>query len=67
MCTTVHGACVRVRACVCVRDSPMAWYLGDIVVGWCSTRISASNSQDACGLSLGDTITMPFLMVERLI
>lgn len=46
---------------------PMAWYLGDIVVGWCNTRISASNSQVACGHSLGETITMPFLMEERLI
>ena len=47
--------------------SPMAWYLGDIVVGWCRTRISASNSQVACGISFGDTITMPFLIDERLI
>lgn len=31
----------------CRGDSPMAWYLGDIVVGWWSTRISASNSQVA--------------------
>lgn len=38
-----------------------------MVVGWCSTRISASNSQVAWGLRRGDTITMPFLMDERLI
>lgn len=46
---------------------PMAWYLGDIVVGWCNTKISASNSQVAWGISFGETITMPFLIVERLI
>lgn len=46
---------------------PMAWYRGDIVVGWCRTRISASNSQVASGHSFGDTITIPFLMDERLI
>ena len=45
----------------------MAWYLGDIVVGWCSTKISASNSHVAWGISFGETITMPFLIDERLI
>lgn len=45
----------------------MAWYLGEIVVGWCNTKISASNSQVACGISFGETITMPFLIEERLI
>lgn len=45
---------------------PMAWYLGDIVVGWCNTKISASNSQVACGINFGETITIPFLIDERL-
>lgn len=52
---------------VCDWYPPMAWYRGDMVVGWCSTRISASNSHVACGLSLGETITMPFLMDDRFI
>lgn len=51
---------------ICFLYWPIAWYLGDIVVGWCSTRISASNSQQACGLRRGDTITIPFLIDERL-
>lgn len=46
---------------------PMAWYRGLMVVGWWSTRISASNSHDACGFRRGDTITIPFRMEERLI
>ncbi len=46
---------------------PMAWYLQLIVVGWCSTRISPSNSQHALGLSLGDTITIPLRIVDLLI
>ncbi len=47
--------------------SPIAWYLGEMVVGWCKTSISASNSQYACGFNRGDTMTMPFLIEERLI
>ncbi len=47
--------------------SPIAWYLGEMVVGWCKTSISASNSQYACGFNRGDTMTMPFLIDERLI
>lgn len=50
-----------------VHVSPMAWYLGEMVVGWCKTSISASNSQYACGFNLGDTMTIPFLIEERLI
>ena len=45
--------------------SPMAWYLGLMVVGWCSTSISPSNSQQAVGSRLGSTITMPFLIWLR--
>ena len=48
----------RVR--VIVSFSPIAWYLALIVVGWCSTSMSPSNSQQAQGLRLGSTITMPF-------
>ena len=39
---------------------PIAWYRTLIVVGWCNTKISPSNSQHAFGSSLGDTITIPF-------
>lgn len=36
-------------------------------MGWCSTKISPSNSQQACGFSTGATITMPLRMCDRLI
>ncbi len=38
---------------------PIAWYRGLMVVGWCSTKISASNSNEAVGFSNGETITIP--------
>lgn len=39
---------------------PIAWYFVLIVVGWCSTNTSASNSQHACGFTCLSTITIPF-------
>ena len=44
---------------------PIAWYFGDIVVGWCRTRISPSNSQQHSGFMAGCTSTMPFLIWLR--
>ena len=38
-----------------------------MVVGWWSTRTSASNSQHAWGLTCLSTITIPFLICDRLI
>ena len=35
------------------------WYLVDMVVGWCNTNISPSNSQQHWGFTAGDTITIP--------
>ena len=49
------------------RNLPIAWYLGLIVVGWCKTRISPSNSQQALGLRAGDTNTIPFRRFCRFI
>ena len=45
----------------------MAWYFVLIVVGWCSTNTSASNSQHACGLTSLSTITIPFLIWDLFI
>ena len=45
--------------------SPIAWYFGDIVVGWCRTRMSPSNSQQHSGFIAGCTSTMPFLIWLR--
>ena len=47
--------------------SPIAWYLTLMVVGWCSTSISASNSQHAFGSSRGETITIPLRILDLLI
>jgi len=77
---------VIVRMVAVCRTPPqwiMAWYLGEIVVGWCRTSTSASNSQQHLGSSCVEIITIPgkncvifgncqqgnrpFLMVERLI
>ena len=49
------------------RTLPIAWYLGLIVVGWCKTSISPSNSQQALGLRAGDTNTIPFRKFCRFI
>ena len=45
----------------------IAWYRTEMVVGWCRTMMSASNSQQASGFSLGETITIPFLICDLLI
>lgn len=46
-------------------DLPIAWYRGFMVVGWCRTKISASNSREAVGFSDGDTITIPLRIWDR--
>ena len=38
---------------------PIAWYLGDMVVGWCNTNMSASNSQQETGSIPVPSITIP--------
>jgi|LakMenEpi03Aug12_release.lakeMendotaPanAssembly.Ray.scaffolds.fasta_scaffold554752_1 hypothetical protein len=58
--TQTHNACLLFFI-------PIAWYRVLIVVGWWRTRISPSNSQDAVGLSSGDTKTIPFLICDLLI
>ena len=40
-------------------------YLVAMVVGWCSTMMSPSNSQQDCGFSFGETITIPVIMKCR--
>lgn len=44
----------------------LTWYRGDIVVGWCRTRISPSNSQQDWGSGiLCERSTIPLRMSDR--
>lgn len=38
-----------------------------MVVGWWSTKISPSNSQQAWGFNVGETMTIPLRICDRLI
>lgn len=59
-------SCEFIQLSTYINDhSPIAWYRTLIVVGWCNTRISPSNSQHALGSSFGETITIPFRIEDR--